>query len=57
MKTTASYVVIAVCVMMQASLATGQDVRPVRDSIGLTAEFSYRHWCGWFTEKFTLGGR
>ena len=26
-------------------------------SMGLTAVFSYRHWCGWFTERFTLSGR
>jgi AmmeMemoRadiSam system protein B len=33
-----------------------EGVLPVKNtSMGLTAVFSYRHWCGWFTEGFYLG--
>lgn len=32
-----------------------EKVLPVKDtSMGLTAVFSYKHWCGWFTEGFYL---
>lgn len=32
-----------------------EKVLPVKDtSMGLTAVFSYNHWCGWFTEGFYL---
>jgi MEMO1 family protein len=33
-----------------------EKVLPVKNtSMGLTAVFSYRHWCAWFTEGFSLG--
>lgn len=33
-----------------------EKVLPVKNtSMGLTAVFSYRHWCGWFTEGFSIG--
>jgi AmmeMemoRadiSam system protein B len=32
-----------------------EKVLPFKGSaMGLTAVFSYRHWCGWFTEAFTV---
>lgn len=32
-----------------------EKILPVKNtSMGLTAEFSYKHWCGWFTEGFYL---
>lgn len=33
-----------------------EKVLPVKNtSMGLTAVFSYKHWCGWFTEGFSIG--
>lgn len=35
-----------------------EKVLPFKNSaMGLTAVFSYRHWCGWFTEGFYLTGK
>ena len=35
-----------------------EKVLPVKNtSMGLTAVFSYRHWCGWFTEGLYMGNK
>lgn len=39
--------------LLKYSDSFSEGVLPVRNtSMGVTAVFSYRHWCGWFTEAF-----
>jgi AmmeMemoRadiSam system protein B len=41
--------------LLKYSDTVSEQVLPFKESsMGLTAVFSYRHWCGWFSEAFTL---